>query len=184
MNKLILISGDLAAGKSTLAKRLGDYLSYVVINKDELKEIECDVFDYSNREENRKLSVASMKNMIHFFSRLAKAGVDTILEANFRSEEVCEIADIAEEFGYSVILLMLEGDQNLLYQRFLERMENRHRAHISIGLQNDFSKFVEYNNYLRNQDLVYEPHTIDVTDLNEDKVFEIALEIVNEEKFI
>ena len=48
MNKLIIISGDLASGKSTLSKSLGDYLSYVVINKDELKEIECDVFDCLN----------------------------------------------------------------------------------------------------------------------------------------
>ena len=72
MNKLIIISGDLAAGKSTLAKRLGDYLSFVVLNKDELKEIENDVFDYQTREDNKKLSLAAMSNMIHFFTRLAK----------------------------------------------------------------------------------------------------------------
>lgn len=184
MNKLIIISGDLAAGKSTLAKRLGDYLSFVVINKDELKEIECDVFDYQTREDNKKLSLASMKNMVHFFSRLAKVGVDTILEANFRSEEVCEIADIASEYDYSVISIVLRGDQNILYRRFLERMQNRHKAHMSIGLQNDFRKFIEYNDYLRNQDLVYDSHIIDVTNLNEDRLFETTLKTINEEKFI
>ena len=106
MNRLIIISGDLAAGKSTLANRLGEYLSFVVLNKDPLKEIECDVFGYSSREENKLLSVAAMKNMIHFFSRLAKVGTDTILEANFRSEEVCDIADIASEYNYNVVSIL------------------------------------------------------------------------------
>ena len=184
MNRLIIISGDLASGKSTLAKRLGEYLSFVVLNKDELKEIECDVFDYSTREENKLLSKAAMSNMIHMFSRLAKAGVDTILEANFRSEEVCEIADIASEYDYKVFLFELTGDQVLLYERFLERMENRHKAHMSIGLQYDFELFKEYNQNLRNQDLVYEPHVIDITDLNEDTVFDVALGQLEEENVI
>ena len=184
MNKLIIISGDLAAGKSTLAKRLGDYLSFVVINKDELKEIECDIFDYKNREDNKKLSLAAMSNMLHFFTRLAKVGTDTILEANFRSEEVCDIADVASENNYEVISIILRGNQNLLYQRFLARLDNRHKAHISIGLQNDFNKFEEYNEYLRNQDLVYEPHIIDITNMSEDRVFEQAVRLLSEEKFI
>jgi len=184
MNKLIIISGDLAAGKSTLAKRLGDYLSFVVLNKDELKEIECDVFDYQTREDNKKLSLAAMSNMIHFFTRLAKVGTDLILEANFRSEEVCDIADIASEYNYNVISIILRGTQNVLYERFLSRMVNRHKAHISIGLQNDYKKFVEYNEYLRNQDLVYEPHIIDVTGISEDRVFEKTVKILSEEKFI
>ena len=63
-------------------------------------------------------------------------------------------------------------------------MENRHKAHISIGLQNDFNKFEEYNEYLRNQDLVYEPHIIDITNMSEDRVFEQVVRLLSEEKFI
>ena len=184
MNRLIIISGDLAAGKSTLANRLGEYLSFVVLNKDPLKEIECDVFGYSSREENKLLSVAAMKNMIHVFSRLAKVGTDTILEANFRSEEVCDIADIASEYNYNVVSIILRGNQTVLYQRFLERMETRHKAHISIGLQNDYNRFVEYNQYLRNQDLVFEPFIVDTTTLGEDATFEKAIKFLSQEKFI
>ena len=184
MNRLIIISGDLAAGKSTLANRLGEYLSFVVLNKDPLKEIECDVFGYSSREENKLLSVAAMKNMIHVFSRLAKVGTDTILEANFRSEEVCDIADIASEYNYNVVSIILRGNQTVLYQRFLERMETRHKAHISIGLQNDYNRFVEYNQYLRNQDLVFEPFIVDTTTLGEDATFEKVIKFLSQEKFI
>lgn len=184
MNKLILITGNLASGKSTLAKSLGDYLGCVVINKDELKEIECDVFDYQTREENKLLSLAAMKNMIHFFSRVALTGADIILEANFRTDEICEIADIASENNYQVILFELLGDYDLLYERFLERMKNRHKAHISIGLQNDFDKFVEYNEDLLNQDLVFPPHIIDMTDLNAKQVFEEVVQILANYKMI
>ena len=184
MNKLIIITGNLASGKSTLAKALGDYLNCVVINKDELKEIECDVFDYRNREENRLLSIAAIKNMIHFFSRLALTNQDAILEANFRTDEICEIADIAKENNYEVILLELIGDYELLYERFLDRMKTRHKAHMSIGLQNDFDKFIEYNEELLNQDLVFKPHIIDMTDMNATKVFEETLKILKENKML
>lgn len=184
MNNLILISGSLAVGKSTLAKSLGEQLSYIVINKDELKEIACDIFDYTNREENLKLSKASMKYMIHFFERCAKAGKDVILEANFRTEEVCDIADIAEENDYRVCLILLTGDDELLYERFLSRVPGRHKAHLSIGLQSSFEKYKEYNEMLANQDLVYEPHIIDITSLNPEDVLSTTLMILKEEDMI
>lgn len=184
MNKLILISGSLAAGKSTLAKSLGDVLSFIVINKDELKEIECDVFDYQNREDNLKLSKASMANMIHFFERTAKAGADIILEANFRTQEVCEIAEIAENYCYKTCLIMLTGSDDLLYKRFLNRVPTRHKAHLSIGLQEDYEKFVEYNRYIMNQDLAFEPNSLDVTYLNPEEVLQASLEILKENDII
>lgn len=184
MANLILISGSLAAGKSTLAKSLGEHLSYVVINKDELKEIACDIFSYSNREENLKLSKVSMEYMIHFFERIAKAGQDVILEANFRTEEVCRIADIASENDYRVCLIILTGNDELLYERFLGRVPTRHKAHLSIGLQESFDRFKEYNEMLRNQDLVYEPHLLDISSLNPEDVLSYSLMILREENMI
>lgn len=184
MKNLIIISGDLASGKSTLSKKLGERLSYIVLNKDPLKEIACDVFDYSSREENKKLSKCAMDNMVYMFKKTAEAGYNIILEANFRSEDICNIAEIVEEYDYNVVLLFLKADSNVSYERFLSRLENRHKAHISIGLQYDFNMFVEYNEMLRNQDLVYEQHTIDTTYIDEDMVLEETMNILMEEEII
>ena len=121
MHKLILITGDLASGKSTLAASLSESLQIPFLTKDSLKEIACDAIGFSNREENRRLSVSAMNSMIYVFNQSAKVGQDMILEANFRSEEVLKIKQICDEYSYSVVLLALTGDINLLYQRFLDR---------------------------------------------------------------
>ena len=184
MANLIIFSGCLAAGKSTISKMLGETFGYVTLNKDEYKEIACDIFSYSNREENKKLSKCAMDNMIHSFAQMAKVGTDVILEANFRSEEVCDIADIASNNGYNVCLIFLVGDYSLLYDRFLKRLENRHRAHMSIGLQEDYDMFIEYNESLRNQDLVYDRHEIDITNLKIDEVLSECVSILRSEGMI
>ena len=64
MKRLIIITGDLAAGKSTLADLLSSKLEMLAIKKDVIKEKLCDVFDYKDREENKKLSVAAVREMI------------------------------------------------------------------------------------------------------------------------
>ena len=70
--------------------------------EDDMKEIACDYIGFSNREENRKISAASVAEMIYCFNQLALVDNDLILEANFRKEEIDQILSIAEENGYVV----------------------------------------------------------------------------------
>ncbi len=181
MKTLIIISGDLAAGKSTLAASLSDALDIAYLTKDSLKEIACDVIDYSTREENRKLSVAAVDSMIYFFHQSALVGIPLILEANFRHEEVTKIKQIADEYDYQVLLICLKGELNLLYQRFLDRLATRHRAHRSLNLDYSLEKFVSYINEIRKEDLIYPAFTIDMSDLDEDEVVNEALNIIHTE---
>lgn len=181
MRNLIIISGDLAAGKSTLANSLSMELNIPYITKDNLKEIACDVIGYSNREENRNLSITATESMIYFFKQIAMVGGDLIIEANFRNDEMQKIVKITEEKGYNVVLIVLFGDVNLLYQRFLDRLPDRHIAHKSLHLDKSFDDFANYVAMIRNEDLIYEPHYIDMTELDEEDVTEKALEILREE---
>ena len=181
MNNLIIISGDLAAGKSTLANALSKELNIPFITKDNLKEIACDVIGYANREENRNLSITATESMIYFFKQVSMVGGDLIIEANFRNNEIERVKEIAEEKGYNVILIVLYGDVNLLYQRFLDRLPDRHIAHKSLHLDRSIDDFTNYIAMIRNEDLIYEPHYIDMTELDEDDVVDKALEIIHEE---
>ena len=88
MKKLILITGDLATGKSTLAKKLSQNLKILSFTKDVLKEVLSDVIGFSNRQENKKLSIASVDIMKHIFTQYAFLEQDLILEANFHKEEI------------------------------------------------------------------------------------------------
>ena len=181
MANLIVISGDLAAGKSTLAASLSAELNLVHLTKDSLKEIACDAIGYNTREENRQLSIAATDSMIYFFNQSALVGQSLILEANFRQDEMMKIKEIADEYHYQVLLIVLTGDINLLYQRFLDRMVNRHIAHRSLNLDYSIERFASYINDIRNQDLIYPAYTIDMTDLDEDEVTEKAISIIHQE---
>ena len=181
MANLIVISGDLAAGKSTLAASLGQELNIIHLTKDSLKEIACDAIGYSTREENRQLSVTATNSMIYFFRQCAGVGQSLILEANFRQDEMIKIKEIADEYSYQVVLIKLTGDINLLYQRFLDRMVNRHIAHRSLNLDYSIDRFASYINDIRNQDLIYPAFTIDMTYLDEEEVTEEALDIIHRE---
>ena len=146
MKRLILITGDLATGKSTLAGILSERYGYPAFCKDKIKELLCDTVGFANREENLRLSRATMEVMTYNFKVLAGSGENLILEANFRTAEMEKIHKIANEYGYSVLTLVLSADIDILYKRFVTRIEkeNRHPAHTSgfTGYE-DFKSYVE-----------------------------------------
>ena len=181
MNNLVIITGDLASGKSTLANSLSLELHIPCLIKDSLKEIACDAIGYETREENRELSISAVNSMIYVFNQTAKVNGDIILEANFRKEELENIEDIVNEYNYNVLLINLVGDVNLLYQRFLDRLSHRHIAHTSLHLDNSLEAFVSYIETLRNQDLIFPAHHIDMTNLDEEEVVDVALNLIHRE---
>ena len=133
MKKLILITGDLACGKSTFASILSKRYGIEVMYKDRIKEVLGDTIGFANREENLKLSLATMAIMTYHFTELTLLGKDIILEANFKEEEMARLYDIAMEASYDMLTLRLTADMDIIYRRFVNRIENenRHPVHLS-----------------------------------------------------
>ena len=177
-NRLIIITGDLASGKSTLADALGNYLKVPVFKKDVIKEQYCDLYGFITRDENRKLSVMAVDFMINAFFSFASQQQNIILEANFREEELRQLEQLCIQFNYEVVLIVLRGDIEILYKRFLERLPNRHRAHTSLNLDESIDRFREYIEMLRKQDTVFLPHIIDTTNKSAEEVFDIAIKLL------
>lgn len=167
MKKLLLITGDIAAGKTTFSNKLSDRYNAVVFQKDTVKEILGDHIGFQNRAENKKLSVATMNILYHIFSNVAKTGSPIILESNFHEAEQVRLHSIAEENGYQVLTLVLRGDADVLYQRYLHRMneENRHPVHLSTTLhvQTDFLHIAEQ---IRTGKIIGEAIEINATDFS------------------
>ena len=178
MNRLILITGDLASGKSTLATSLSYALNIPCFIKDTIKEKYADMYGFTTREENRALSVKAVNHMISAYEQFAKNGSDVILEANFRSEELNRLKELSEKYTYEVVLFILRSDIEVLYQRFLVRLPDRHKAHTSMHLDDNIDKFASYVNELRKEDPVFIPHIIDTTKLSEKEVLDKALNIL------
>ena len=179
MKKVVLITGDLAAGKSTLADKLSTTLNFTCIKKDCVKEIICDSVGFSTREENKRISVAAVNSMIHFLEQTLKIGGEVILEANFRLQEILRIQDIVKQYNGELFIIYLTGNPKILYERFLSRVPTRHRAHLSIGLDKDYDKFVDYINDLRNQLERIDCLKIDTTSLLEEDVLNKASSYIN-----
>jgi predicted kinase len=136
MKKLLLITGDLATGKSTFADILSKRYDTNVFYKDTIKEVLGDTIGFSNREENLKLSKATMELMIFMFKEFCKIDKNLILEANFRKVDLERLHEIAYENGYDVFTLAIHGEVEILHKRYLNRMnnENRHPVHLSTTL--------------------------------------------------
>ena len=124
MNKLLLIMGDLATGKSTFANILSERYHVNLFFKDSIKEVLGDTIGFSNREENKKLSNAAMELMYFIFAEFGKLGKDLILESNFHTAELEKLHKMASENHYEVLTLVLRGDVEILHKRYLNRFED------------------------------------------------------------
>lgn len=145
MGKLLLITGDLATGKSTFGQILSQRYQVNVFYKDTFKETLGDTIGFSNREENLKLSHASAALMRMIFTEFCKLRKDLILESNFRQAELERLHEIADLYGYEVLTVVLRADLQVLHPRFLHRLyhEDRHAVHACGGFE-DFGVFREY----------------------------------------
>lgn len=154
MKKLLLITGDLATGKSTFANILSERYSTIVLCKDSIKEILGDNIGFADRKENLRLSRATMELMTFVFAQSGKFGGDMILEANFRKAELDKLHRLASEYGYEQLSLVLQGSADILHKRYLNRIlyEDRHPVHVSTGLD-EFADFKDYIENLRSTDI-------------------------------
>ena len=163
--KLLLITGDIAAGKSTFANILSQRYNTNVFFKDSIKEVLGDTIGFSNREENKKLSNASMELMFFIFSEFAKLGKGLILESNFHRAELERLQKMAQDNGYDVLTIALFGDVEVLHARYLNRMtnENRHSVHLSTTIDK-FEDFKKCSDYLKRIDIPGKVIRIDATE--------------------
>ena len=148
MNKLVLVMGDLAAGKSTFADILSQRYGVSVFHKDTIKEVLGDTVGFANREENLKLSKATMELMMFLFAEFAKLNKPLILESNFHTGELERLHEMAAKWNYEVLILVLRADAEILHKRYLNRMQNedRHPVHLSTTLDvwEDFKGYLDY----------------------------------------
>ncbi|TNF07309.1 MAG: hypothetical protein EP317_05020 [Bacillota bacterium] len=134
MSKIILVTGHLAALKSTISTRLSKDFKMITLNKDLIKEVLGDTIGFNNREENLRLSKATFEMMKFMMTRIIDSSQNVILESNFKKNELDELKRILDEKKVHVFTLFLTGDSETLYQRYVSRQEYRHPVHKSTGL--------------------------------------------------
>jgi len=134
MKKIIIVTGSLAALKSTISKRISEELGIICLNKDDIKEILGDTIGFKDREENLKLSLATFQLMRKFAEDILTHKDSVILESNFKNHELESIFLMASQNNISIFTLFLTGNPRIIYNRYCERQPNRHPVHTSVGL--------------------------------------------------
>jgi len=181
MSRIIVIAGDLASGKSTLAKNLSSHFKIPYFTKEGVKELLSEELQYQDRVENKKLSNAAIDVLLHILERVTEVSGSAVLEANFHKSELEKIKRECELHHSEVILLYLTGDIDVLYERFMYReyYQNRHPVHLTHPLQ-DIDEFENYVNKWRAEEEVLPRHYIDVTNCDREIIFAKALEKLKE----
>ncbi len=181
MSRIIVIAGDLASGKSTLAKNLSAHFKIPFFTKEGVKELLAEEIEFSDRTDNKKLSNAALKILVHILDRVTAVQGGVILEANFHKSELEKIKRECELKQTEVILLYLTGDIDVLYERFMYREYylNRHPVHLTHPLQ-DVDEFENYVMKWRSEEEVLPRHYIDVTNCDREVIFAKALETLNQ----
>jgi len=162
---IILVGGCLAAGKSTFTKHLSQKHGVLCVNKDYVKEILCDTLGFRDRAENKKFSEVTFNIMCHIAEQSMKAGAPLILESNFRPADGEKLLPLIQKYGYTPITITFTGDLQVLFQRYIKRLENRHPAHKS-GALLDFESYADHCKLLLNFDVGGKRITVDTTNFD------------------
>ena len=145
-NKIILVAGYPAAGKSTFSQNLSQYLGIPCFNKDIIKEVMSDGFGIENSSllnQDKKGSAVTFMLILHIAEHFLQTGNICILESNFRMWELDQIRILLGKYNGESLLFVFKGDLDVLFDRYVERSSERHWVHKSAGDRDTFKKVMK-----------------------------------------
>ena len=125
--KLIIIAGMPSAGKSTIAKKIGAFFGYPILEKDDIKEELFDTLGYGDRAEKRKLDVAATAVLMRCAESVLSSGESLIIVNNFRVDMKEKVQRMVDRCGCHCVTVFLTGDADVFYTRYVERDQKRSR---------------------------------------------------------
>ena len=180
---IIIITGELAAGKTSYGKKISRVLEIPFFSKDEIKEILYDSFSCENLDygAKRKLGATSYSIFYYIMEEQLKVGKSLIVESNFVKESVPIIKKLLNKYNYKSITIRFEGDLHILHKRFLKReySTERHIGLVANGLFDDFKNFEQAATKSKEFKISNNEILVDTTDFSKVNFDEIIHNILN-----
>jgi len=134
-NKIIIVGGYCATGKSTFARKLSGLLNIPCFIKDVIKEVLGDGFGPENDIVEKKGSAATFLLMLYIAERFLRVGNVCILESNFKAREIEQLKVLLEKYKAECLTFIFKGDFDVLFDRYMKRdvSEKRHWVHNTAG---------------------------------------------------
>lgn len=129
---IIVVAGMPASGKSTVSAALSKTFALPVLEKDALKEEIFDTMGFSCYAEKRKADHAANAVLLRCARALLTSGQSMILDNNFDTISAKALDEMVGEFGCTCVTVFLGGDNDVFYQRYVERDRKklRHLGHV------------------------------------------------------
>ena len=139
MNKIIIIGGYCATGKSVFSRKLSQLLNIPCFNKDTLKEVLGDGFGTDNNMVFNKGSFTTFLLLLHIAEKFLQVGKICILESNFKLKEIEQIKTLLDKYNYKCLTFIFKGNFDVLFERYMKRdiAEKRHWVHDTAGEDKD-----------------------------------------------
>jgi predicted kinase len=179
-NKVILVAGHSAAGKSTFARKLSQALKIPCFCKDTVKEAMADGFGSDSEMLQKRGSSAAISLMLHILECFLQTEKVCILESNFFPPQNEQIESLLAKYGASCLTFLFDGNMEILWERYENRESERHWVHNFVGQSKD--RFI--NGAIRagvGDFHVGKTVKVDTTDFNKvnyDELFSVAREFL------
>ena len=134
---IIILAGMPATGKSTLAAKLQQKFGYPILEKDYIKEGLFDTLGFSCYAEKRALDVAANEVLLRWMGAMIKAGQSMIVDNNFDAQSAEKLNRLLEENRCKIVTVFMNGDPQVLYERYVERDSNG-RRHLGHAMQTHY----------------------------------------------
>ena len=135
---IIIITGYLASGKSTFARRLSEVLNVPCLVKDTFKTALCVSVSPLSNEEKSQFSAVTFDAMMYVVERLVETGLTIIIEGNFvpfgvkKTDEAGVIKALAERYDCRTLTYKFVGNTECLHKRFIERDKLPERGQVNV----------------------------------------------------
>lgn len=128
--KLIIVNGLPASGKTTLAQYLAKELHLPMFNKDSIKELLSDRLALTSTRSSRRFDDPSFSLLLFISKTLLANGFSVIIEGNFQpGGDIVEFGKQVNEAGITIVEVFCTAKGDVLIERFVSRMELRHPIH-------------------------------------------------------
>jgi predicted kinase len=182
-NKIIIIAGYPASGKTTFALKLSEILCIPFFNLDSIKTAIGKAIDVDNWEDSKRLGKSSFFVLIYILENLMKVKEPLIIENSFIKDHEITIKNLLEKYKYESLTYIFKCNLEKLHKRFLEREYSMERDNGNkvFGLWDDFQIFEHdikpFDDFIIG-DKIENIVTSDFTNINFSKYINIAKDFI------
>jgi predicted kinase len=182
-NKIILVGGYCATGKSVFSNKLSNLLKIPCFNKDVIKEVLGDGFGPENNMVELKGSSATFLLMLYIAEKILESNSICILESNFKQKEMDQIKILLEKYNSECLTFIFKGNFKILFNRYMERdvSEKRHWVHNTAGEDEDNFEEAHLQSGIGETGIgkIIIKDATNFADINYDELYNIAKEFIN-----